>query len=405
MKVSAAEPGIVVSGATHLALLLATLVVFSDAPKFEDAQESVPVEMMSETQLNLIMKGDKQAKDAKPTPVKADKAAEVEIRKPTPPVVARVDIPTPPPRLKKIAEPEDDEEDEPAPKPVPPQRVAALPPEPQKPAPPRPTPPPRPIEPPKAEKPEPPKPKDADAIEPPKPPQKPRAEPKKAETAPPEPPKKTRPAPKEEPKAEEKPLDKAALNNLLKDAKPAEKPALDKNALASLLKDAKASEKPVSKPKSGDETSEPKTKFSSDAVSKILSREPPGAKPPSARAASQTASLGSPTASAPKMSPSMMGQLDGILLDQYKACWSYLNLGNAKGYVPRIKVEYARDGSLAGQPSLLNPSNDPNLRGLAESALRAVRRCNPLKIPPQFAPYYDQWKNRPVWFDPEEMSG
>ena len=105
------------------------------------------------------------------------------------------------------------------------------------------------------------------------------------------------------------------------------------------------------------------------------------------------------------MSPSLEAQLDGILLDQYKACWSYLNLGNTSGYIPRIKVAYSRDGTLVGQPELTNPSNNPTVRGLADSALRAIRRCNPLKIPAQFAPYYEQWKSRYVRFDPDELSG
>ena len=44
-------------------------------------------------------------------------------------------------------------------------------------------------------------------------------------------------------------------------------------------------------------------------------------------------------------------------------------------------------------------------RSLADSAMRAVRKCNPLRIPAQFAPYFDQWKNRTLRFDPEEMLG
>jgi colicin import membrane protein len=374
LKFSSAEPGVIISGVAHVALLLATLVVFSDTSKFEDAQESVPVEMITDQQFNQIMKGDKQAKEVKPTPVKADKQSEVEEKKPTPRVEAKVDIPTPPPPLKRLPDPGEDDKPE---TPTPPKRVAALPPEPPKP-------PVRPVE----QKPEPPKPQDAEAIEPPKPPVRPKAEPKKVEITPPEPPKKIRPAPKEDPKP-----------------KTDDKPSLDKTALAKLLDQKKTEDKPASHPKSGSETSEPVHKFDSSAVSKLLSKEAPGQKPSTARATSQLASLGSPTASAAKMSPSMWGQLDGLLQDQYKQCWSYLALGNAQRYIPQIKVEYARDRSLIGAPVLLNPPSDPNLRSLAESALRAVRRCNPLNIPAQFTPFYDQWKSRTLRFDPEEMSG
>ena len=121
--------------------------------------------------------------------------------------------------------------------------------------------------------------------------------------------------------------------------------------------------------------------------------------------ASRTAALGAPTANAPKMSPSMWGQLDGLLQEQYKQCWNYIALGGAQKYIPQIKVEFSREGGLVGQPALLNPPGDANLNTLSESALRAVRRCNPLKIPAQFVPYYEQWKSRILRFDPEEMAG
>ena len=103
------------------------------------------------------------------------------------------------------------------------------------------------------------------------------------------------------------------------------------------------------------------------------------------------------------MSPSLWGQLDGLLQEQYKRCWNFAGLGGQQKYIPEVHVQYMPDGSLIGQPVLLNPPSDPNLRGLAESALRAVRRCDPLRIPAQYQPYYDQWKGRIVRFDPEEM--
>ena len=44
-------------------------------------------------------------------------------------------------------------------------------------------------------------------------------------------------------------------------------------------------------------------------------------------------------------------------------------------------------------------------RQQAESALRAVKRCDPLPMPAQFAPYHQEWKTRILRFDPEEMAG
>ena len=378
MKVSASQPGSVVSAAVHLALLAATLVSFTQTAPLQDAQESVPVEILTDSQFNQITKGEKDAKQTAPTPLKADKASEVEEKKPTPTTEAKTDVAAPLPPLRRIPDPGESKDPEPpTPTPTPPQRVAALPPEPPKPEPPKPEPP-KP-EPPKAEPPKaeaPPKP-DAEPAEPPKPPQRPKEEPKKAEVTPPVPPK-----PPQRPKADEKPLDPTAISKLLEKTEP---------------------QKPVARPKSGDETSV-KTKYDSDAVADLLSHEQPAQRPSSARAASQQASLGSPTASAPKMSPSLMGQLDGLMQDRYKQCWNYVGMA-ATRYIPQIKVEYAVNGALTSEPVLLNPPGDPNLRTLAESALRAVRRCNPMPIPAQFAPYFEEWRSRILRFDPEEMAG
>ena len=218
-------------------------------------------------------------------------------------------------------------------------------------------------------------------MEPPKPPQRPKEEPKKAEVAPtPTPP--TPPKPPVRPKADEKPLDAMAISKLLDKTEP---------------------QKPAARPKSGDENSV-KSKFDTDAVAALLSREAPSQKASTARAASQQASLGAPTASAARMSPSLMGQLDGLMQDRYKQCWTYVGMA-ATRYIPQIKVEFAVNGALTSEPVLLNPPGDPNLRTLAESALRAVRRCDPMPIPAQFAPYHQEWKSRILRFDPEEMAG
>ncbi len=381
MKVSVSQPGQVLSAAVHLALLAATLVSFTETKPFQDAQESVPVEIVTDSQFNEITKGEKDAKQAAPTPVKADKVAEVEEKKPTPTREAKVDVTPPPPPLRRLPDPGESSEPEP-PAPTPPPRVAALPPEPPKPEPPKPEPPkpepPKPVRPPEPAKVEAPPPKpEAEAVEPPKPPQRPKEEPKKAEAPPPPPPK-----PPTRPKADEKPLDTTAISKLLDKSEP---------------------QKPVARPKSGDENSV-KSKYDSSAVADLLSREAPSQKASTARTASQQASLGSPTANAARMSPSLMGQLDGLMQERYKQCWTYVGM-SATRYIPQIKVEFAVNGALTIEPELLNPPSDPNLRNLAESALRAVRRCNPMPIPAQFAPYHQEWKSRILRFDPEEMAG
>jgi hypothetical protein len=107
-----------------VALLAATLVSFTETKPFQDAQESVPVEIVTDSQFNEITKGEKTAKEVTQTPVKADKVAEVEEKRPTPRVEAKTDVPAPPPPLKRLPDPGEANE----PQPTPPQPATPPPP-------------------------------------------------------------------------------------------------------------------------------------------------------------------------------------------------------------------------------------------------------------------------------------
>lgn len=383
MKFRSSEPGLYISAALHGALLLAALASFSQTRKFSDAAEAIPVDMITESQFNEVVKGVRDAPLAEtPKPV-VDRVAEVEDSKPQPVVnEAKVDIAAPPPPIR---------EPEPPTPPEPPQTAA-----PAEPSPPAPAPPPRPAEPPKPEppKPEPPKP------EPPKP-EPPKPEPPKPQAAeainPPKPPPRPRDLPKVEPPKPEPPKPTA---------KPTPKPQLDRTQIAALLAKQKKEEeaKRPPKPPSGREQTEQR-KFDPNSIAKLLSKEEPGQRASTGRTQNQTASLGNPNASGQRMSPSMWGQLDGYMIEQYKRCWNYISLGPTARYIPQIEVSFTQNGGLRMEPRLRNHPSDPNLRALADSAMRAVKQCNPLRIPERFQPYYNEWKDRILRFDPDEMSG
>lgn len=371
MKFRPSEPGFYISAALHGALLAGALVSFSETRKFTDAAEAIPVDMITESQFNEVVKGVREAKLAEtPKPV-VDRVAEKEESKPKPVVnEAKVDIAAPPPPMR---------EPEPPAPPEPPQQMAAPPepPPPRPPEPPKAEPPPKP-EPPKPEpKPEPPRPQAAEAVDPPKPP--------------PTPP----PRPRDLPKAEPKPAP----------PKPAAKPQLDRTQIADLLEKQKREEEAKkARPPSGREPDQQR-RFDPNSIAQLLSREEPGQRASTGRTVNQTASLGNPNATGQRMSPSMWGQLDGYMIEQYKRCWNYISLGPTARYIPQIEVSFNASGGLAREPRLRNQPSDPALRALADSAMRAVRQCNPLRIPAQFQPYYNEWKDRILRFDPDEMSG
>jgi colicin import membrane protein len=355
------NPGLAVSGSVHLCLLGLALFALSGTPPVADGQESIPVAVLSDEQFNQIMKGEKTATEVKPRQ-RAEKIAEVaELTRHPSPVDALKQVPTPPSPLKRQAE-EGQADPQEAPKP---QEHSVAEPVPRP------------------------------AQELTKPALKP-AVPKQA----------ANPPPKSHPDEEAEAIaPKPAAPKPLAEAPKKPEPKFRPDQVAKLIEQEKQKDKakPVAKPKSGEEAAEPQQKFDLGDIAKFLNKETPQRKQASGQQLSQLASLGSPTASAAKMSPSLWGQLDGLLQEQYKRCWTFAGLGGQQKYIPEIHVQYTQEGSLIGEPVLLNPPSDPNLRSLAESAMRAVRRCDPLRIPAQYQPYYDQWKGRIVRFDPEEM--
>ena len=72
---------------------------------------------------------------------------------------------------------------------------------------------------------------------------------------------------------------------------------------------------------------------------------------------------------------------------------------------PRGACRIQRRRVADGQPVLVNPPSDPAWRPHAESAMRAALKCNPMKVPPQYAPYFEQWRSKTIHFDPRDALG
>lgn len=354
MRLSRSEPGLAVSAVAHAAALILALIAFSDARKFDDAHEAIAVETITDEQLSEIMKGEKSAKEAKPLLPRAEARAPIHETRPPPIAEAKKDVPVPPPPAKREEpRPSDAREAE---APAPPKRVAALPPSPP------------PLGRPKAApEPEEEKPREAEIVKP-----KPPARPKTADAKPPE-----TPAPEPRLKTDE-------VAKLLERKKREEQASPDEAK-------EKPAEKPKARPKSGDESA-PRSRFDATSIASVLSREAPQQRASTGAQAARAASLGSPTADAPRMSASIQSQIDAYTIEHYRKCWQAALSLEARGYAPRVEFRLTRDGALEGAPRLLNPSADPIEKSRGEQALAAVRRCSPMPIPAAFAPYYDYWR-------------
>ncbi len=96
---------------------------------------------------------------------------------------------------------------------------------------------------------------------------------------------------------------------------------------------------------------------------------------------------------------------EDALRAQIFGCWSVpLGLPYDKNLLVRIKLKLKPDGTILKSEILdharMNTPGQSFYKILAESALRAVRICQPLKVPPTG---YERWKDLQLNFDPTEM--
>jgi hypothetical protein len=96
---------------------------------------------------------------------------------------------------------------------------------------------------------------------------------------------------------------------------------------------------------------------------------------------------------------------EDALKAQIFGCWSLpLGLPYQKDLLVRIKLKLRPDGTVLRSEILdhvrMNQPGQAFYRVLAESALRAIRICQPLKVPPTG---YEKWKDLQLNFDANEM--
>jgi colicin import membrane protein len=113
----------------------------------------------------------------------------------------------------------------------------------------------------------------------------------------------------------------------------------------------------------------------------------------------QSALAQAPKPAPPPISAAEVAQLTGVISSCLKRTWRIPSKGPAVRVTLRWRLE--RDGKLSGQPEVLNPQRDPAFAASARSAVRAVRACEPFRLP---ADRHDVWKRITWEFDPTSLS-
>lgn len=392
----------IVSGLAHAALLVAGLVVFGSTPPFPDQEEAIAVEMVDPSALTQITRGEKSAEKVQEQPLpRAERKSEIVEKKD--PGEAKTDTPAPPTRPAEMKVAEDTR----TPPAAPPKAAQKA-------------------------KPAPEEEDDEPKKEPAKPPAR-TAEPKpdlrkeqlaklveegeiaaRAKAAEEEAKAAAKAKADAEAKAKAEAAAKAAAAAKARAEAEAKAEAAEEakekalaEAAAKAEAEAKAKAVAIAKAKADAEAkarrdAEAAKKFNAADISKLLqSKEPAASTGAAAPVANKTASLGAPNATGQKLNPSMRGQLMGLIKDQLNRCWQP-PIGaatSAKPVIVSVRFRSNPDGSLSGEPAVTNSSSDPLFRPTADTATRAVRRCSPLRIPAQFTPFYEDWKNIIVNFD------
>jgi hypothetical protein len=110
----------------------------------------------------------------------------------------------------------------------------------------------------------------------------------------------------------------------------------------------------------------------------------------SQRLGNQEPSLGA--ANVPKLSQSEMQ----ALVTQLRECWAPpIAVAKTRDLVVSIHLALNRDGTLSGEPSVVNKGSTGLFQIAAQSAMQAVRRCQPFRLPTS---KYEAWREVVVSF-------
>jgi hypothetical protein len=138
---------------------------------------------------------------------------------------------------------------------------------------------------------------------------------------------------------------------------------------------------------------------SSETASKETMKPPPTAPAPITTATTAAAPAPEPPT---RMTTAQQADFDAWMIKTYLACWKPApQPADADPYVAQVRVAFKPDGSLAKPPKLVNPPSDPAMKPQAKSVMQAVQTCNPLPVPAQYRPFYEQWKAKTIHFNPQ----
>jgi colicin import membrane protein len=138
-------------------------------------------------------------------------------------------------------------------------------------------------------------------------------------------------------------------------------------------------------------------KFDPDRVAALLDKRDPQRHAAAGEQLNPEPTLGTARGRATQLS---QNEIDALRA-QIQRCWSPpVGARAAQELIITVQLDLNQDGTLVGEPKLVNRGTNPFFQVAAESALRAIRRCAPYRLP---IAKYDVWRSVEVTFDPRDM--
>ncbi len=161
---------------------------------------------------------------------------------------------------------------------------------------------------------------------------------------------------------------------------------------------------PEAKPEPPKRAASKKYDFDADRIAALIDKTPRERSAPETPEA--PSEITSPDAQPLEGQPLTLSEVDALRA-RIEDCWNLpAGARYAEDLVVTIRIFLNQDGSLRDAPRIVDEgrlAGDPFFRAAAESAVRAVRKCQPFKMLPLAK--YSRWREIELTFDPSRMLG
>ncbi|WP_310475992.1 hypothetical protein [Sandarakinorhabdus sp.] len=161
------------------------------------------------------------------------------------------------------------------------------------------------------------------------------------------------------------------------------------------------------KPKAATPTKAPPSPLDTSTLASLIDKSLPKATKKPLDTSKLAKELNASAPARATVDPRAAATLAQAIRAQVYPCWNPPTGGrDVRNMQVTVQVQYGRDGRVIGTPDVgtptsSTPGNADYARVFADTARRAVLRCQPLKLPLEL---YDLWANVVINFDPKEVA-